>query len=171
VTRLRDAKGLHYIAHLLRHPDTEFHVLDVIAAVGAVGATSTSVEGPSDLGDAGEVLDAKARATYRRRLADVREEIEEARARHDLGWIDRLQSEMDFLSRELAGGIGLDGRVRRAGSAAERARINVTRRIGWAVRRIAQADPSLGRYLATTIRTGTFCSYMRDPRIPVRWNL
>jgi len=93
------------------------------------------------------------------------------RGRNDLGEIDRLQSEIDFLARELVAGIGLGGRVRRAGSAAERARINVTRRIAWAVRRIAEADPSFGRYLATTIRTGAFCSYVHDPRIPIRWTL
>ena len=32
VFRLKDAKGLHYIAHLLRHPGLEIHVADLVAA-------------------------------------------------------------------------------------------------------------------------------------------
>src|SRR5262249_26410004 len=31
--RVKDAKGLHYIAYLLRHPEHEFHVLDLVATV------------------------------------------------------------------------------------------------------------------------------------------
>lgn len=41
----------------------------------------------------------------------------------------------------------------------ERARLNVTRSIHTTVRRIAAHDPSLGEYFASTIKTGTFCSY------------
>src|SRR5215470_9681955 len=29
ITRLKDTRGLGYIAHLLRHPGAEFHVLDL----------------------------------------------------------------------------------------------------------------------------------------------
>jgi len=32
--RLRDAIGLRYLAHLLRHPGRPFHVSELIAAVG-----------------------------------------------------------------------------------------------------------------------------------------
>ena len=31
--RLKDAKGLAYIAHLLRHPDVSFHVLDLVGGI------------------------------------------------------------------------------------------------------------------------------------------
>lgn len=53
----------------------------------------------------------------------------------------------------------------------ERARVNVTRAIGAALKRLAAHHPALGRHLAVTIRTGTFCSYTPDPRVPVRWTL
>src|SRR5580700_2869486 len=33
--RLKDAKGLAYIAHLLRHPDVSFHVLDLGGGIPA----------------------------------------------------------------------------------------------------------------------------------------
>ena len=31
--RLKDTKGLGYLAHLLRHPGTEFHVLDLVGGI------------------------------------------------------------------------------------------------------------------------------------------
>src|SRR5580698_608289 len=31
--RLKDTKGLAYLAHLLRHPATEFHVLDLVGGI------------------------------------------------------------------------------------------------------------------------------------------
>src|ERR1700689_22695 len=31
--RLKDTKGLGYLAHLLRHPGTEFHVLDLAGRI------------------------------------------------------------------------------------------------------------------------------------------
>ena len=40
-----------------------------------------------------------------------------------------------------------------------------------AVRRIAAADPALGRHFETAIRTGTLCSYVPDPRLPIDWSL
>ena len=33
--RLKDTKGSAYIAHLLRHPGTEFHVLDLVGGMAA----------------------------------------------------------------------------------------------------------------------------------------
>jgi hypothetical protein len=53
--------------------------------------------------------------------------------------------------------------------ARERARVNVTRAIAAVLRRIAEHHPTLGAHLSATIRTGTFCSYRPDPRLPVRW--
>ena len=42
-------------------------------------------------------------------------------------------------------------------------------RIEDAVRRIEAAHPELGRHLANSVRTGTFCTY--SPERPVRWTL
>src|SRR5258708_40350240 len=40
--RLKDTKGFAYLAHLLRHPGTEFHVLDLAGAFpGRKGSTGT----------------------------------------------------------------------------------------------------------------------------------
>jgi hypothetical protein len=56
--------------------------------------------------------------------------------------------------------VGLGGRARRAGSAAERARSAVQRRIKNALGRIADADPELGAVLSRSVRTGNFCVYL-----------
>ena len=82
-----------------------------------------------------------------------------------------INDELAMLSNELTRAFGLDGRDRRAGSAAERARINVNRMLTRAIRRIASASPELGRYLESTVRTGTFCVYLPDERLPIRWEL
>ena len=54
---------------------------------------------------------------------------------------------------------GLGGRERRSGSAAERARVAVTRRIRDAIKRISAEAPELGKHLDRSVRTGRFCSY------------
>jgi hypothetical protein len=69
---------------------------------------------------------------------------------------------MDQLVGSLAAALGLGGRARRLGDAAEKARTSVTWRIRHALRRIEAAHPTLGRHLANSIRTGTFCRYSRE---------
>jgi tetratricopeptide (TPR) repeat protein len=185
VLRLKDTKGLRYIAHLLRSPDREFHVLDLVAPERAsAGAAAESLGGVGEkqlqrLGmhttsdtDAGEkLLDAQARAAYQRRLEDLRDDLEEATRFNDPERAARARHEMEFLAAELARAVGLGGRARSTASGAERARLNVTRAIKAVVRRIARANPNLGRYLETTLRTGAFCSYRPDPRMKVTWKL
>ena len=117
------------------------------------------------------MLDAQAKAAYKRRLEDLRESLDEATRFNDLERAARTRAEMEFLTRELARAVGLRGRDRPASSPAERARLNVTRAIKAVVKRISQQHPLLGRYLDTTIKTGSFCSYTPDPRIQIRWEL
>lgn len=51
-----------------------------------------------------------------------------------------------------------------------RARVNVTRAIKAAVERVSEHSPDLGRHLSATVRTGTFCAYEPDPRVPIAWS-
>ncbi len=145
--RLKDARGLRMLAQLLADPGREIHVLDL------VGADQV------DLGDAGEVIDAQARETYRLRIGELREELAEAQAWNDLARQTRLKQEVEAISDQLNAGVGLGNRNRRTGSAVERARVNVQRRLSDALKRIEQSAPALGRTLAATVRTGTFCVY------------
>src|ERR1700730_7220190 len=94
--RLKDTKGLGYLAHLLHHPATKFHVLDLAGKIaGQCGTDETSRSGHglprgeedfdrigmhiTGLGDAGEMLDEQAKVAYWRRLSELREELEEAK--------------------------------------------------------------------------------------------
>jgi hypothetical protein len=81
--RLKDSKGLGYLAHLLRHPGTEFHVLDLAGGIAGHRDDDETGQSPhglphadadlkkagihiGSLGDAGEMLDEQAKAAYRR---------------------------------------------------------------------------------------------------------
>jgi hypothetical protein len=83
----------------------------------------------------------------------------------------QAKAERDFLARELSRAVGLGGRDRRVGSAAERARASVTRAVRHAMGRIRTHHPRLGAHLEQAIRTGTYCTYLPDPRVPIAWKL
>jgi hypothetical protein len=166
---------MRYLARLLAEPGREFHVLDLVAGERA-RSVDTSRRAERGLAfspglDAGVLLDAQAKEAYRRRLAEIEEDIEEARAMGDDERAAQAQAERDFLVRELARAIGLGGRDRRAGSASERARASVTRAVRQAMARIHEYHPALGEHLDRAMRTGTYCVYLPDPRVPPAWKL
>jgi hypothetical protein len=176
--RIRDSKGVRHLAELLSRPGVDVHALD-LGGAGASGRTAVSVAAASDAGlsvtdvgaGAGSALDPAAKAAYRRRVDDLREEVEEAVRWGDPERAARAREEMDFIATELAAAVGLGGRDRPQSSDAERARVNVTRAIKTTVRRLAAQDAELGAELETTIRTGLFCRHEPDPRRPVRWEV
>ena len=162
---LRDTKGLHYVAHLLAHPTREIHVADLATlgvepGEGARGRGDMAVE--SDLG---AVLDPRATAEYRRRLADLRDELAEATTSADAGGAACARHEIELITHELSAAYGLGGRARRAGDPGERLRKAVTNQIRRALERIRADHPALGRHLANSIRTGFLCAYVPEQRI------
>jgi tetratricopeptide (TPR) repeat protein len=173
--RVRDLKGMRYLARLLADPGREFHVLDLVAA--ETGRDVPVDDGrPADLphaslGDAGELLDARAKDAYRRRLAEIDDDIADAHTSGDDERAARSAAEREFLIQELARAFGLGGRGRRAASASERARAGVTRAVRQAIARIGENHSRLGEHLGRTIRTGTYCAYVPDPRAPAGWLL
>jgi AAA ATPase domain len=184
--RLRDTRGLGYIAHLLRHPAAEFHSLDLFGGIASQrdeDEGSQSAQGLpraaedlekagiqiTGLGDAGEMLDDQAKVAYRRRLGELREELEEAKEAANVKRAEQAEAEIDALTRELSRAVGLGGRNRRASSASERARQTITKTIKAVIERIAQGDAQLGDILSRCIKTGTFCSYQPDPNFPITW--
>jgi hypothetical protein len=170
---VRDLKGMRYLARLLADPGREYHVLDLVAAETGRGAQVDSGQAAdlprSAFGDAGEILDARAKDAYRRRLAEIDDDIEQARAIGNAERAAQADTERGFLVQELARAFGLSGRGRRAASASERARAGVTRAVRQAIARIGDHHPQLGEHLSRTIRTGTYCAYFPDPRAPAGW--
>jgi hypothetical protein len=170
---IRDSRGMHHLARLLEAPGHEVHALELASANGdplkrPVGASVGL--GVDPMTGIGPVIDAEAKAAYRTRVSELREEIAEAESWNDPERTARATEELHALTDQLAAAAGLGGRARPIGSAAERARVSVTRAIRASVNRLGQQSASLGAHLALTIRTGTYCSYMPDPRAPISWD-
>jgi hypothetical protein len=144
--RVKHAKGMEYLDYLLRNPGREVYVL----------ALASAGEGPED---AGAILDDRAKQAYRRRVEELDHQLVEAEELGDRGRATRAREELEAVAEQLARAVGLGGRDRKAASNVERARVNVQRRLKDAVRRIAEHDGALGRYLDATVRTGTYCVY------------
>lgn len=168
--RLPETKGLLYVAELVGNAGVERHALDLVDRVEGVAAGELAVDRRS-LGDAGEVVDSKARTAYRHRIEALRGEIDDA---FDSGAEDRaqqLQAELDQLVAHLAQAFGLGGRSRRASSTVERARLNVTRAIRAATARVTEALPDAGPVLDHRLRTGIYCAYEPAETDDVRWSV
>jgi non-specific serine/threonine protein kinase len=151
--RLKDAKGLRYIALLIHEPNRQFHVAELARA---------------DRGPAGAPDLPEPSHDYRDRLRDLCAELEEAERCNESGAAARAQAAIDELTGELTRALGLDGPSRVPAS--ELLRLRVTKAIKAAARKIGTQHPALGHHLRTTIRTGSFCSYSPDPTKPIRWN-
>jgi hypothetical protein len=155
--RLRDYKGLADLRTLLARPGTDVHVLEL---AGARHAET----------DSGTLLDATARAAYRRRLTELDQDLAAARADHDIGRAQYLDNQRAALLAELRRAAGLAGRPRPLGtSTTERARKTVTSRLREAIRRIEAVLPGLGEHLDRSVITGTTCRY--EPNNHLTWQL
>jgi tetratricopeptide (TPR) repeat protein len=153
-SHLRHAKGLHDLAVLLAHPGDPVHAVELHTGH------------PPQTG-ADEVLDDRAKAAYRRRLAELDSDIDEAEANGDTYRAAKARAEKDALLAQLSAAVGLGGRDRRLGDERERARKAVAARIRDAIDHIGHADPALGQHLRTAVQTGTWCTYA--PGEPIRW--
>ena len=158
---VRDAKGMRDIAVLLAQPGRPVPAVELARTPDAAGVRPE--------GDLGDVIDATARTAYRARLQQLEVEADGADRTGDAERAARIAEERAALLIQLSAAYGLGGRVRRTGSAPERARTTVTARIRDSIRRIEAVHPDLGRHLRAAIRTGTVCSY--EPERPVSWQL
>lgn len=165
--RVADSKGLRYLAELLARPGVERHAFDLVDRVE--GVSSTGAVDRRTLGDAGALIDPAARAAYRRRIEELRTEIDDALDEDRLDAAEALQAEVDQFVAQLAQAFGLGGRDRRAASAAERARLNVTRALRAATAKLAEAMPGAGAVLDRRVRTGLYCAYEPAVDDDVRW--
>ncbi|MGH7384284.1 MAG: hypothetical protein ACREKG_03810 [Candidatus Rokuibacteriota bacterium] len=156
VAQLTEVKGFHDLVTLLAQPHKEIHCLEL------AGRTA------EPRGDA-PLLDERARRELTARARELQDEIDEAEARKDRVRAERARAELDQIVTALSQALGLGGRPRRLGSAAERARTAVTWRIRNAIRKVATAHPALGRHLEHGVRTGTYCAY--SPERPVEWEI
>lgn len=152
-TTVPHAKGLADIARLLAAPGTEIHVLELI--------DTSDRSGP-----AGPMVDRKAIASYRRRLAELDAEVDDAGRDNDLERHARSEAERQALLDEVVRVTGTRGQARQfANHPAERARKAVTARVRDAIARLDPLLPELAAHLDRAIVTGTYCRYRSDSTV------
>ncbi len=152
-----DGVGVRYLVQLLSAPGQTISAADLAGA--PVG------------GRAQPLSDATALAAYRRRLAELRSEIDEAEADADIERAARSRLELDALVEHLEAQVGLSGKSRQFSDGRERARTAVQKSIRRALDRIAASAPSLGAGLATSIHTGSVCSFEPGVGVPADWRV
>ena len=145
---LHDAKGLHHLATLLERPGAAVASLALADAISGGGEEQTT-----------------ALAAYRAQARELREELAEAQAFNDPERVSRARERLELIAADV------ERADERTSAASERARINVTRAIKAAVRRIAEQEPDLGHVLHSTVRTGTSCRYEPNPGTPLTWEV
>ncbi len=162
--RIKDRKGLRYLSRMLAEPGREFHVLDLVAVEsGTLRSVGTATAGLP-------VLDDAARDAYRRRLADIDDDAQDAAQMNDLGRLAKAEIDRQYLVEELARAVGLGGRQRRTGESSERARTAVARALRHALDDLATQHRPAAEHLRSSVRTGAYCSYSPDPLAAVDWS-
>ncbi|KOX14528.1 ATPase [Saccharothrix sp. NRRL B-16348] len=144
--RMPDSKGLRDLHVLLGSPGEP---------VAAVALLAPEAVASARLGG-DPVLDDEAKSRYRRRLAQLDDEIDRAFDDDRAAALDR---ERAALLDELRAAAGLAGRTRRLGDEAERARKAVTARIRDTLRKLDDRHPGLAAHLRDTVSTGATCVY------------
>jgi predicted ATPase len=154
-----DSKGIALLASLLSRSGQEVHCLDLVE--GRAPGSSVLLE----------VSDRTAREAYRRRLEDLDEALDRADRSGDRQRADAAAAEREALVAHLGAAFDRHGRPRPSYADVERARVSASRLVRSAIDRIADVHPTLGEHLRRTIRTGTHCSYLPDPRHAPAWRL
>ncbi|MFT3852479.1 MAG: hypothetical protein QM733_07070 [Ilumatobacteraceae bacterium] len=147
------AVGMDYLAELIANAGVEIPAVEL--------ASNHTVTGRGDGPQV--VLDDAAKAAYRRRVDELRAEVDDAEACHDLARAERARTELEVLLDELRRAVGLGGRSRRFGDDAERARVSVRKAITRALAAVRSADAALGADLAARVVTGTRCVFTASP--------
>ena len=151
-----DSKGLGDLAVIIGAHGDDVHVLTLVGhKLARLGADP--------------VLDERAKAAFKARLADLGQEIDDADDAGRAERAGRLRSERDALIRELAAASGLGRRDRRLGDETERARKTVSARVRDALSKIERVHPELAAHLRSALQTGTVCSYA--PAEPTTWKV
>jgi hypothetical protein len=178
---LKDSKGLQYLAFLLAHPGQNFHAYEILSGVdGEEPMPGHSVTNKmreqhfiedglkiSSLGDAGPLLDNQAKKQYKKRLEELRKELEEAKEFSHIEQAERAQEEMEALEDALTAAFGLNGRARKGGDPNERARKTLSTAIRRTLVHIKKENIDLWRHLKDFLDLGLFSSY--HPRPQVNW--
>ena len=179
--RLKDSKGLQYIAFLLAHPGQEFHARQILLEVGGMIPMSTDC-GPinvderqfvedgfhvTTLDDAGPLLDERAKKECQQELADLEEELKEAQKFHDFARAEHIEGEKEKIEKALIAAFRANGEPRMGADPNERARKTVFMAITRTFEHIDSVNRDFRLHLKKALTLGSFPSY--NPHPPVNW--
>ncbi len=155
---LLPTKGAAYLHLLLGSPGVSLSAVDMAARLA-------KEPGRYALGSAGPLIDGEARAAFRARFVQLKEELEDAQACNDPGREARVRKDMTWLLEQIKKGRALGGRLRpAAGDDRERVRIAVANAIARAVREIGRQDAALAKHLRPPrLRCGHHPCYQPPP--------
>jgi hypothetical protein len=145
--RVKHRLGFTYLAELIGVAGQERHVLELAGASRDLDDVTT------------DVLDPTARGEYRARIKDLEQQIADAHGLNDPVRAEQATAERDEILEELSKALGLGGRSRKQTSAAERARVSVTKAIRSAIDVLAEHNAELARHLDVSVSTGLWCVY------------
>ena len=171
--QVKNTKGFQHIAALLLRPNKSIHVLELVGGVTEqkiTGIDELSIRRGGDINSPDEVIDMRARNTYKKRLSHLRINIEESILNNDLAQAEVSQNELELVMSELQKAYGKGGKLRETGSDKERARVNVTRAIQRAIAHIAKHHKTFAQHLEESIKTGTLCIY-KPVQQNIHWTL
>lgn len=146
-----ELKGYFDLARMLANPEKEFHCTELMGAVLH--------------GDGEPVFDEKAKRAYRKKLQELKDEMDELEHMQNPERQALLQAEYDSLLRHLSSSLGMGGKSRKANDPVEKVRSAVTWRIRKAIQKFEKEHPALGKHLSVSVKTGVFCSY-RPEAVP-----
>ena len=179
--RLRDTRGMRYLAHLLQHPNDQVSALELVQIVSrttgeANPATTVDddvmdrITGQPNAATTGDddVMDAAYMSQLRERLVELGEARRDAAG--DQSRLLMIDSELEALERQLQLASGLGGRSRRTSDDMERARKSVLNRIADVYERLlSEGHIPLHQHLLRHIKTGAYCYYSHPD--PPHWDV
>jgi hypothetical protein len=158
--RLNNLKGLTYISYLLGSPRQEFHVSEIIKA--AENPTKKTLSFSS-----GEISTRKTTDNYRKRLAGIQIEMEEAKKSEELVLFQELLREKEALEKEIMQAFGMGGKLKKNPDETRRDAKAVSGAIYRSLGAINKTHLDLWRHLNNTISLGEFLSY--TPETDISW--
>jgi hypothetical protein len=164
---VKHCKGMIYIHLLLQSPDQALHSLELSRAAHKP-STATKVSADDRAGLSvnqrfhDPVLNERARNEYKERIDSLDWEIAEAERHNDIGRLETLRSEREFLIQQLSRDTGHGGRIRMFKTDSEKARKAVSRAINTALKNIKLQSEEMAQHLSSRIERGKSFIYRCD---------
>lgn len=185
----QDSVGLHYLKHLLLKQGKTLSAVELSALVNQLDESSeqqvaTALLARNDEnhedeaesmmqvtfgGDAGEVIDEKARNAYQRQIQKLKDQLDEAQEFDDVEQAEKIREEINFVTRELRASVMPDGRPRRDKSTAKRAYDAVNKALKKTQDDLTKHCPDLGKHLTDSLKYVRGDGWRYQPPTKIHW--